>query len=1171
MLSTAGYGKTEEIKNIAGYFSAEEKLPYPIKFSLRDYEGQPIEVILATYDLDWRNIEDENILLLFDGLDEIGEHHFQAFINHLNSFVEQNSRIQAVVSSRYNFYDVKHPQLREFEIYLLDPLTRYDIEDYITEKLGNQKQEFIQLLEDQGFYEYIQSPYYLTRLVRFYREKEIAFPKNKTELFDRILFEQLEKDEGKYSIPHLKENLLPIARQIAFCMTTAGKSTLTDEEIRMIISDQETKRLLNHFSIINRNATDLGSWAFEHKNLQEYLCASVFSLRSFNDIHKIISFQLNTQKLLPRFLNTVSFLFELISKESSLFQEMFSWINTNESELLIRFEKEQLSKHTRNEIFKRIFTYYKEKGITLRVSTNFSYEELARFVEIEEVSIDFLANELKSDIAPALVYDTLSILEQCKRPYLYKEKLTNLLFSVLTDKHYPDYVHAKVITTFVSFEFTGLHVFENILAEVNDLENYEKRQACIFFLNSTNYYEQYSGFILKSITVLEEGQQQRNRSGSFTILKQLILKFQSPKKIKELLQYCITDKNCMQWHSRHREFHFELNEVKAILERATLGYKSDKSILPVVYRLYCGIKYLSIEHERFIPFKSFFENTCGIQIIFMKFYRYDKREMDIMSFADEVCCEFLLEEYKKGNITDNEMIIFRNVLRHVDRQLFLSFYEKLKLLGNEKFVIEDLMVDYNDLRTKQKEKNQVMLLDQNLFLEEARHIFKIVAKENITASELWSSENMELRKFQNSIAIDAIRNLCLHDDDKIITKEQFFEKYEDQKEWDGFVIDSTVDLLKDKNNKIIQSELLVNLKKWCKAKIEELDFDDRIKDLGNSFIYIPIVEFVKDVFLLIELNLEDELLLKMLPSDYEYFYGWNESSKETISAAIIEKVKDKELLHQRVINNIKNGNLAIYVLCGHFSICHKLRYKECLPYLYQSIVSNTSLSDHDRVKLSDYYLDLGGEITDFISYLVVPEVHSEESTYSSWQWYLIEKLQYIETEKVVAILLQILNDPAHAHNRLKAIDQLIQLSRIEGLDHWAKYVKEKGVWPFEHRWSYLQQFVGNFPPEPAIDIFFSVLEFAYQNDVQNGFRGSLAIDESIYHSLITIAKKEYKHYEAIKNKLSKMISNFSNSTFVDSIRYYSERLTHLYYESQRQEVDIQTANLIYREAFTANP
>lgn len=681
LLSTAGFGKTEELNNLAGFFSQEEKITYPVKFSLRDYEGQSIEVILSSYDVNWNNIPKENMLLLFDGLDEITEHHFQPFINHLNAFIEQNQDVQVVVSSRYNFYNVNYPPLRQFEIFLFYPLSNDDTTKYIAKKLGDSSDEFIAVLRRHGFYEYIENPYYLTRLVRFFKSKEIVFPKNKTELFDRILFEQIEKDQGTYNIKELKERLMPLAKQIAFNMTLAGRSTLTDSEIKTIIPEQESRTLLNHFSILNRNATGVGIWSFEHKNLQEYLSASVFSTLSFDRIHGIISFKYDAKKLLPRFLNTISFLFEFINKDAPLFHDLFAWINDNEPELLVRFEREQLSKQTRNNIFFGIFNYYKAKSITLRVSSNFSHQELASFVEINDDVIDFLSGEIRSGIADELFYDALSIIGYCRRGFVFRKKIEDILYWVLAKEGCPAFLKAKAISTFSALGFFEETVFEKILRSGIDLTNAEIRKSCVYFLDLVDNYEQYAEFILGSIEILELDQKVNNISGSFFTLKRLILKFTLPGNVKQIFRYALIDRNLIKRHSHHREFHFDLGEVKTLMEKATECYKLDKSILPVVYRLFCGFEYPTHDKEWFSPFRSFFEMTCGVKAIFDKFYRYSKKDTTVMAFADRECCDFLIKEYQLGNIDDRQIGYFRNYLSHINWELFIYFYDQLKDFG----------------------------------------------------------------------------------------------------------------------------------------------------------------------------------------------------------------------------------------------------------------------------------------------------------------------------------------------------------------------------------------------------------------------------------------------------------------------------------------------------------
>ncbi len=1165
LLSTAGFGKTEELKMVAGCFSPDEKLPYPITFSLRDYNGQPIEEILSAYDPDWQNIEQEHLLLLLDGLDEIAESLMQRFVNHLNSFFEQNPKANAVVSSRYNFYDVRHPQLRGFELLLLKPLSHSDIQHFLLEKLGPKKKQFENLLDERNFSEYVNSPYYLTRFVRFFNEGN-SFPRNKTELFERILFERLDNDEERYNNPEMKGRLLLTARQIAFCMTVTGKSSLTDDDMKVVVPDPETRKQLKHFGILNRNSTGVGTWAYEHKNLQEYLCASVFAHSGFVEIHKVVSSEISSNKLLPRYINTISFLFELVHPKSALFQELFTWINKNEPELLVRFEKEQIMKETRLEIFKGIFDYYKKQKITLRVSVNFSPEELACFVEIDEIFITYAASQVEEGLAPNLLYDLISILENTKRAFRFREKLIEVLFGILQNYTAEPFIVAKAINALNALGFNDSKTFDDIINSGIDVENYEVRNALLYFLSTVEYFEHHSTFILKSIPLLEEGQRKTNSSMSFTILKLLILKFEASAKIKEIFQYCLTNKSWIGKHGHYRDFHFDLGEVKTLLEKATTSYSTEPSILSTIYRLYCGIKYLSFEPKWFELFKTFFGRTCGTRTIFQKFYQYDKKQQDIMSFADEWCCDYLIEEYQAGKITNDQMMIFRNNLSHNNWELFLYFYNKLKDLGNGIFLV-DTANNYIKLYEQQEERNQKMLLDQKLFLEEAEIILAIINKEQITAKDLWYSENEELRGLQNSLVLFKIREMCIHHNRRI-TKDELLDEYKNPENWKWLVINSTVDLLKANNKKPVHTDLVTNLEFWCKDTIARLNFENCIEEYEDgAFSYNRLVEFVKVVFLLLDLELDDNLLLKMLPADYESFNGWNDNSRETISSVITEQVKDKELLQKTVIENIRKGNLSILVLCSHFTICYKMGYQECLGDLYMCITSHPQLKDYNRVKLTDYYLDLGGEITDFAQYLAVPEVQKDESAYSSWHWYLLEKFQDIETAKSVQILLEVLNGDASKVNRVKAAEHLIQLSKIEGLKYWEEHVKKYKKWPFEHKWSSLQEGVAKMPAEQAIEIFLSVMEFAYENKLQDGFAGYHFIEESINGSLINLAAQNNKYYKTIKDGILAMIAKFLMEPFVDSIKFYSERFTQRYYENQKQEVDIQTANLIYQQAF----
>jgi hypothetical protein len=172
-------------------------------------------------------------------------------------------------------------------------------------------------------------------------------------------------------------------------------------------------------------------------------------------------------------------------------------------------------------------------------------------------------------------------------------------------------------------------------------------------------------------------------------------------------------------------------------------------------------------------------------------------------------------------------------------------------------------------------------------------------------------------------------------------------------------------------------------------------------------------------------------------------YGWtDDDTTKTISPVVIKKVKDKELLRNTVINNIKRNKLAIHVLCSHFAICHKLGYRECLPFLFEAIISNPLVGDYNRINLTKFYFDLGGEHTDFNAYLQISDVRTEENISSSWQWFILENLLFVASDKIIEILIQILEDPDQTTNKLSAAENLIKLSRIEGLMYVETYIKE---------------------------------------------------------------------------------------------------------------------------------
>jgi hypothetical protein len=1156
LLSVAGFGKTQEVQYLAGSFASNDKLLLPFRYLLCDYQGENIEVLLKGIK-NWENVKN-SLLLIFDGLDETVEQYQHAFIKKLNVFLELNGDVKVLITSRFNFYDVRANPLRGFEILLLNELNRRDIEEYLDEKLVDQKNIFIELLAERKLDEYLSNPYYLIRMVRFFRNAPKRFPRNKTALFEAILFEQLENDEHKFHRYDLKEKLWPVAQKIAFCMTMAGKATVDDNEMKQLVPDAEIRKELKLFRFLNHESKGQGSWRFEHKNLQEYLCASLFAEKSFAEVHKVMSYEFDRNKQLPGFLNTVSFLYEFIDKQSTLFRELADWMSINEPELLVRFEKEQLDKQTRNHILYQLFEAYERKGIVLRASQNFYLEELANFVELDQAVITYLGEKISQGANEDFVYDAISLIAFCKRPFVHKRQIIGILFGVLRSDRFKGFVHGNAISCLCDLQFKSKDIFEGILNSCINLNNYEVRWACIRFLAETDYYEDYIEFLLQSVRILEAKERSSNYLVSYDLLQQLLASVERSTSIKKILAYCIIDKDTI---TRHKTKGFELEEdqVQRLLAKATLLYPSETRLLAIVYRLYCGIEYIYFEPKLFQPFADFFINTCGSKVIFWKFYRFDRTNREFLFFADEECLESLLEHYSRDKISDDEMNSIRNVLSHTNWQLFKWFYDKL-IAMSAKFELSDIDVDYTELNVAQEQRNGLMLQDQKLFLNEAEVIFNIINKEQIETSDLWYSENKLLRPYSKSLVLATIRDNCIHDDDKTITEEEFITKYSDAKQWEGFVIDSVVDHLEHKLP--VEDELIELLKNWCTEQAKKIDFRNCVADNEDgTYNYWPNKEFVKKAILLCNPALPDEKLANLIIGDYNYFHHRKEESK-TIVQWVRERISDPQLLKTNVLAAVKDENLSIRTRQSMFRVCTEMELSECLPELYDIIIQNPHVEDYDRKTLTEYYLQLGGEITDFRDQLTVPQERENGTAYSSYHWFLLENLIDEEPEMIAGIAVEVLNTAKKWDSRSKAAELLIRLGSLEGLQHIASEMKNELSDHFYIRWANLIDDIKELPFPSSADILLEVLTHHVSNGNRGNMKHNRVMDDFVYHNLTAISQVSFDHYNYIKNKLSGIIQGNVNDA-AQAVRYFSERLSHSFFASQQQPVSLTEAVLSY--------
>ena len=127
ILGDAGIGKTKEIDFIAAHFSNINEGLIPIKIKLDNYVDQDIEKYIKEVYL---KFNEENILLLFDGFDEVKSDNKLTLVRKIMFYLDQHPNIRVVITSRKNTYNY---EFSDFKVYYLTNLDTEDIDKFIVE------------------------------------------------------------------------------------------------------------------------------------------------------------------------------------------------------------------------------------------------------------------------------------------------------------------------------------------------------------------------------------------------------------------------------------------------------------------------------------------------------------------------------------------------------------------------------------------------------------------------------------------------------------------------------------------------------------------------------------------------------------------------------------------------------------------------------------------------------------------------------------------------------------------------------------------------------------------------------------------------------------------------------------------------------------------------------
>ena len=229
ILGEAGSGKTTELLKLAQALlnraSKDSEHPIPILLDLATWQQEPlekwiIEQLSKLYRVPdivsqgW--LDNHELLLLLDGLDELGLRQQKKCIRSINKFLKSSQPLGVVVCSRSEEYDAGRVKLKGLNTAIyLEPLREEQIYEYF-DKL-ERLSVWENIRNSRSLLKLAKKPLFLSMLLVTYQGIPID---SESELFDAYIDKQIHNPENKTTY---KENNSPSEKQILIRLSWLAK------------------------------------------------------------------------------------------------------------------------------------------------------------------------------------------------------------------------------------------------------------------------------------------------------------------------------------------------------------------------------------------------------------------------------------------------------------------------------------------------------------------------------------------------------------------------------------------------------------------------------------------------------------------------------------------------------------------------------------------------------------------------------------------------------------------------------------------------------------------------------------------------------------------------------------------------------------------------------------
>lgn len=1079
LLGNPGMGKSIELRELALDFweRREESRWVPFYRSINSFSKQ--DTLEDHLPPDWKEIP--QLLIILDGLDEISYGpDFRSMVENFIQNHDGDTVVKFVISCRTNMYESTIRDITNFRCCTLNSLHFKHALDYLAIKyqMPPDSHFYQEIARDQK--EFFENPFYLNLLGDYYQEGQ-KLPSNKSELMERYVEKRLRDDEkAKGKRQDFDSGLLMQAcKKVAITLEAMQTRRLSGEHLTLLLRENKTIFINSGFvqRVVNKD-----QWEFEHRNLQEFFVAKALCNFSTENIIEFISLDDAIPKTHPSWLNSISYLINLLDAPSEKMENLVIWLLKNDTAVLFKADRSRISDAIRKEVFQGYFTKRcKEQTLWFRKYDQ-ETREIVRFAD-SVANKTFLMQELKNEENHRRTrISAMSLLSQMDID-LMEEEFKEILLECL------QVPMAKVDMDFKSeilhtIHEQGFHSSADYLSKVVLAVSHIDHERIISGLlrliaeTDADRHINYLKSITKVVGETHPRQHQTRENymtGEKAYFRTALLMLRKPKNQVYALEVFLEHEDALR---------LEKNDLENLTRSMAESYVVAKELYG--YTIKWLIKALENRRTTFRnvgDLATFFKKTGTEVDAFMDIYSspldMENKRYFLGNLVTERTLPVLVQDYQKGNIEENDLYVFRNILSRVDMGLAQQFerlvLEETEYRLKEDFINLDLKNQWEEYHRNKEQRSFDLLFDKNKLKKLAVEYFALAGKsemdwEDMPDSKMDFWDNLDMQKKFLPTFLEIVNDAKRQKNGGVLLQD-VNENFDD----DLYILFKVKRELSSQSKMDIveRSEQIEYVKAWCLKNEKKGDFKNALQEFHSRNYHT--CEFLWFFGRRYGVTYQESTLLDMLWVDYHLEKGGVGGYDYILEQVDADKVKD------RIVKNLQDGLEVPIVFDNHAGFVLSHGVKEVYPVIAAYLL-DCGLTRYHRLKLLESYIETTGDIK-LLRKIIENEAPLDDD--NSLYWDATDHLiNLAQTDFVVEKTLEVLQKNKGGMEELTAIKRLVKVGHPRALALFNEWLKEGNRYDRkEHRFFSTVDF-GNFYVPDAISDVLELVEMSVSKEIK---------------------------------------------------------------------------------------